>query len=513
VNQTYPAGNSRRMMTAMFLPLFASLLSISIVNVALPSIEDSLSASSADLQWVLSGYALAFGMALVPAGRAGDIWGRRRLFLIGVVLFGVASLAAALAMTPLMLNTARVFMGFAAGILTPQVIGMIQRLFTGPARGRAYGLMGTVIGVAVAAGPALGGLIIDTTGTDLGWRMTFLINVPVTVTALICILLWIPKTQDDDAASASSAEAPDPDSSTTPAQTQPTPAQPSQAEPQGIARLDPVGVLLLSIAVLLLMLPFIQFRSLLGGLFAVAGILVLVLWTVWERRLGRRHESAPMVNLKLFALPSYTLNSMVLGLYFAGMPAIWAVIAVYVQQGRGESALIAGLVTLPSAVMVMLLSSRVGKAVERKGPRMLVTGTITAVLAMLLLSGTAALMATPYGSLWLMAAALGVVGISQALIIPSAQTLSMHDVPEQMAGAAGGVAQTAQRVFTAIGIAVVTGIYFSISADQGHQSGVVIATLVIAGLMLTSVAAAIFAARRAAQATRAAEHSGLSAGE
>lgn len=513
MNQTYPAGNSRRMMTAMFLPLFASLLSISIVNVALPSIEDSLSASSADLQWVLSGYALAFGMALVPAGRAGDIWGRRRLFLIGVVLFGVASLAAALAMTPLMLNTARVFMGFAAGILTPQVIGMIQRLFTGPARGRAYGLMGTVIGVAVAAGPALGGLIIDTTGTDLGWRMTFLINVPVTVTALICILLWIPKTQDDDAASASSAEAPDPDSSTTPAQTQPTPAQPSQAEPQGIARLDPVGVLLLSIAVLLLMLPFIQFRSLLGGLFAVAGILVLVLWTVWERRLGRRHESAPMVNLKLFALPSYTLNSMVLGLYFAGMPAIWAVIAVYVQQGRGESALIAGLVTLPSAVMVMLLSSRVGKAVERKGPRMLVTGTITAVLAMLLLSGTAALMATPYGSLWLMAAALGVVGISQALIIPSAQTLSMHDVPEQMAGAAGGVAQTAQRVFTAIGIAVVTGIYFSISADQGHQSGVVIATLVIAGLMLTSVAAAIFAARRAAQATRAAEHSGLSAGE
>jgi len=526
VNQTYPAGNSRRMMTAMFLPLFASLLSISIVNVALPSIEDSLSASSADLQWVLSGYALAFGMALVPAGRAGDIWGRRRLFLIGVVLFGVASLAAALAMTPLMLNTARVFMGFAAGILTPQVIGMIQRLFTGPARGRAYGLMGTVIGVAVAAGPALGGLIIDTTGTDLGWRMTFLINVPVTVTALVCILLWIPKTQDDDAASASSAEAPVPDSSTTPAQVapthpapthpapaQPAQAQPSQAEPQGIARLDPVGVLLLSIAVLLLMLPFIQFRSLLGGLFAVAGILVLVLWTVWERRLGRRHESAPMVNLKLFALPSYTLNSMVLGLYFAGMPAIWAVIAVYVQQGRGESALIAGLVTLPSAVMVMLLSSRVGKAVERKGPRMLVTGTITAVLAMLLLSGTAALMATPYGSLWLMAAALGVVGISQALIIPSAQTLSMHDVPEQMAGAAGGVAQTAQRVFTAIGIAVVTGIYFSISADQGHQSGVVIATLVIAGLMLTSVAAAIFAARRAAQATRAAEHSGLSAGE
>lgn len=483
----------------MFLPLFASLLSISIVNVALPAIEESLEASSADLQWVLSGYALAFGMALVPAGRAGDIWGRRRLFLIGVVVFGLASLGAALAMSPLVLNTARVFMGFAAGILTPQVIGMIQQLFSGPVRGRAYGMMGTVIGVAVAAGPALGGLIIDTTAADVGWRMTFLINVPVTVTALVGILLWLPKPQDDDAAAepatASSTTGAGPDATST-ASAGSTGS--TGTEPHGLQRLDPLGVVLLSLAVLLLMLPFIQFRSLLGGLFAVAGVLMLGIWALWERRLGRRHESAPMVNLKLFALPSYTLNSMVLGLYFAGMPAIWAVVAVYVQQGQGRGALIAGLVTLPSAVMVMLLSSRVGKAVESKGPRILVAGTITAVAAMLLLSGTAALMATPYGSIWLMAAALGVVGISQALIIPSAQTLSMHDVPEQMAGAAGGVAQTVQRVFTAIGIAVVTGIYFSVTAEQGHQSGIVIATLVIAGLMLSSVAAAIFAAKRAA---------------
>ncbi|GAA1144998.1 MFS transporter [Nesterenkonia lutea] len=482
MNQTSPTGSSRRIMAAMFLPLFAALLSISIVNVALPAIEDSLGASSADLQWVLSGYALAFGMALVPAGRAGDIWGRRRLFMIGVVLFGLASLGAALAMSPLVLNAARLFMGFAAGILTPQVIGMIQQLFTGSARGRAYGMMGTVIGVAVAAGPALGGLIIDTTGTDFGWRATFLINVPVTAAALLCILLWLPKPQDDDAAPGAEAQAP------------------TGGQPQGILRLDPLGVVLLSLAVLLLMLPFIQFRSLLGGLSAVAGLLVLWLWMLWERRAGRRHESAPMVNLKLFALPSYTLNTIVLGLYFAGMPAIWAVVAVYVQQGQGQGALIAGLVTLPSAAMVVLLSSRVGRAVERKGPRMLVAGTVTAVLAMLLLSGAAALMATPYGSLWLLAAALGVVGVSQALIIPSAQTLSMHDVPEQMAGAAGGVAQTVQRVFTAIGIAVVTGIYFSVSQEQGHQSGIVIATLVIAALMLSSVAAAIFAARRAGQA-------------
>lgn len=320
--------------------------------------------------------------------------------------------------------------------------------------------------------------------------MTFLINVPVTIVAVISIVVWLPKTLDDPGT--------------------PSPAElPGTAGPQGrsaapaargLARLDPLGVVLLSIAVLLLMLPFIQFRSLLGGLLAVAGLGVLAGWVLWERRLGRRDAGAPMVNLALFTLPSYTLNSLVLGLYFAGMPATWAVVAVYVQQGRGEGALIAGLVTLPSALMVMLLSSRVGRAVDRKGPRMLVSGTIAGVVAMLSLAGAAALMVTPYGSLWLMGAALAVVGLSQALIIPSAQTLSMRDVPEPMAGAAGGVAQTAQRVSTAIGIAVVTGIYFSVSAEQGHQPAIVTSSLVIAALMLTSVAAAVFAARRARQA-------------
>lgn len=464
----------------MFLPLFAALLSISIVNVALPAIEEGLGAGDSDLQWVLSGYALAFGVALVPAGRAGDVWGRRRFFLSGVAFFGVASLLAALAPTPLLLNIARVLMGIGAGILTPQIIGMIQRLFTGSERGRAYGLMSTVIGLAVAAGPALGGLIIDTTGADIGWRLTFLINVPVTVTALILAFLWLPRPHDDDTGPAAADT-----------------VSASGSGLRGMHRLDPVGVVLLSAAVVLIMLPFIQFRSLAGAAIGAAGAAVLGGWVLWERRLGQRHAGAPMVNLALFTVPSYTLNSLVMGLYFAGMPAVWAIVAVYVQQGLGESALTAGVVTLPSALMVMLLSSSVGKRVPEHGPRMLVWGTAFAVLAMLLMAGAAALMATGYGSLWLLAGALAVVGLSQALIIPSAQTLSMQDVPERMAGAAGGVAQTAQRVCTAVGVALITGIYFTVSANSEHQDGMVVGSLVIAGIMLSSAAAAVFASRRA----------------
>lgn len=464
----------------MFLPLFAALLSISIVNVALPAIETGLGASDSDLQWVLSGYALAFGVALVPAGRAGDLWGRRRFFLLGVIFFGLASLLTALAPDPLLLNIARVLMGVGAGILTPQIIGMIQRLFSGAERGRAYGMMSTVIGLAVAAGPALGGLIIDTTSPEIGWRLTFLINVPVALTALVFALMWLPKPLDDDA---------DPQAQVEEAV--------SALGPRGFHRLDPVGVVLLSAAVVMIMLPFIQFRSLFGAVLGVLGAAVLLVWVMWERRLGRRHAGAPMVDMALFTVPSYTLNSLVLGLYFTGMPAVWAIVAVYVQQGLGEGALIAGLVTLPSALMVMLLSSSVGKRVAVRGSQLLVWGTVLSVLAMLAVAGAAALMGTGYGSLWLLTAAVAGVGISQALIIPSAQTLSMQDVPERMAGAAGGVAQTAQRVCTAVGVALITGIYFSVSARGEHQDGLVFGALGIAVFMVSSVAAAVFAARRA----------------
>lgn len=461
-------------MVALLIPLFAALLSISIVNVALPAIEDGLGARSADLQWVLSGYALAFGVALVPAGRAGDVWGRRRMFLFGVAFFGVSSLVAAIAPTPVFLNAARVLMGVGAGMLVPQIIGMIQRLFTGAARGRAYGMMSTVIGVAVAAGPAVGGLLIDVTDPQIGWRLTFLINVPVVLVALVFAWIWLPRagdgmTQDDAGPSA----------------------------PRGLRGLDPVGVALLAAAVVLLMLPFIQFRSLLGAGLAVIGALLLAGWVLWERRLGRRDPAEPMVNLALFTLPSFTWNSAVLSLYFTGMPAVWAIVAIYVQQGLGHGALIAGIVTLPSAAMMVLLGAQVGRRAPRIGPQMLVSGTFVAVASMLALAGAAALMGTDHGSLWWIGVALGLNGLSQVLIIPTAQTLSMQDVPEQMAGAAGGVAQTAQRIFTAVGLAVVTAVYFTVTAASGHQAGIITGSLVIAALMTVSVVAALFAARRA----------------
>lgn len=461
-------------MFALLLPLFAALMSISSVMVALPAIEEGLGATSADLQWVLSGYALAFGVGLVPAGRAGDIWGRRRIFLLGVTIFGLASLAAAAAPSPFLLNILRVLMGLGASMLVPQIIGMIQRLFTGSARGRAYGLMSTVIGLAVAVGPLIGGGLIDVTANSDSWRMVFLVNVPVVAAALIFSVLWLPRPE------ANGLE-----------------VTRSERGLRGLSRLDPLGAVLLAAAIVLIMLPFIQLTSWVGAASAAAGAGLVVAWFRWEKRVGERDPDAPMVNLDLFKLPSYTWNSAVLVLYFTGMPGIWAVVAIFVQQGLGYGAFIAGLVTLPSAAMVILLAAEVGKRVERRGPGMLVAGGVTAAASMLMLAAAAWSFNTDYGSLWWVAAALGVNGISQALIIPSAQTMSMQDVPEVMAGAAGGVAQSAQRVFTAIGLAVVTAVYFLFADLADHQVGMVASAGAIFSIMVLSVLAAIGAALRA----------------
>ena len=163
---------------------FMTLLDVSIVNVAVPSIELALDASPNELQWVLSGYALTFGLVLVAAGRFGDTRGRRNVFIAGLALFTLASAAAGLATSPEWLIIARLIQGAAAGIVNPQVVGMIQQMFQGPERGRPFGLLGSVIGISTAIGPLLGGLLIALEGTHEGWRLVFFVNVPVGIAAI-----------------------------------------------------------------------------------------------------------------------------------------------------------------------------------------------------------------------------------------------------------------------------------------------------------------------------------------
>ncbi|MCM4082562.1 MFS transporter [Actinoplanes sp. TRM88002] len=163
---------------------FMTLLDVSIVNVALPSIRDELDLSSAELQWVLSGYALTFGLLLVPAGRFGDARGRRNVFIAGLILFTLASAAAGLAPSALWLVVARLVQGAAAGIVNPQVSGLIQQMFEPRERGRPFGLLGATIGVSTAVGPLLGGVLIAAIGPTDGWRWIFFLNIPIGIVAV-----------------------------------------------------------------------------------------------------------------------------------------------------------------------------------------------------------------------------------------------------------------------------------------------------------------------------------------
>ena len=164
---------------------FMALLDVTIVNVALPSIQTGLAAREADLQWVVSGYAPAFGVILGLAGRFGDARGRRRVFLVGVAAFTLASVASGLAPDAGALVAARVAQGFAGGVITPQISGLIQQLFRGAERGRAFGLFGATVGVSTAVGPTLGGLLIHLGGPVHGWRWIFFVNLPIGIMVIL----------------------------------------------------------------------------------------------------------------------------------------------------------------------------------------------------------------------------------------------------------------------------------------------------------------------------------------
>ncbi len=183
-DQSSAAPNRWKALAICLVGGFMVLLDVSIVNVALPSIRTGLSASSSDLQWVVSGYALTFGLVLVPAGRLGDVRGRRTVFVVGVGLFTLASAACGAAQSSTWLVIARLIQGLAGGLVTPQISATIQQLFRGEERGKAFGLFGSVVGLSTAIGPLVGGLLIQVVGVGDGWRWVFFVNLPIGLIAM-----------------------------------------------------------------------------------------------------------------------------------------------------------------------------------------------------------------------------------------------------------------------------------------------------------------------------------------
>ena len=429
---------------------FMSLLDVSIVAVALPSMQQGLGASPSTVQWVVSGYALTFGLALVPAGRLGDAFGRRRMFLGALAAFIVCSIAAGLAPTALTLVIARLLQGLAAGWLAPQNSGLIQQLFRGAERGRAFGFFGATVGISTAVGPVVGGVIIAIFGAEQGWRWIFLVNVPIGIGALILGAFLLPRTA------------------------------PGRRE-----HIDLVGVGLLGAGVLALMLPLVlaESRGLqrLWWLFP-AGAGLIAGFAAWERHVVRRHRQ-PLLDPRLVTgTPGYATGASLGTVFFVGFSGVWLVFALFFQTGLHYSPLESGLAVTPFALGSSVAAALGGRLVERFGRRFPVAGLLgvivglgaTAVILLLVPAGAAGFAVAP---------ALLVGGIGSGFVISPNITLTLRDVPVRMAGSAGGALQTGQRFGTAVGTAALPALFYLVLAADGDNFRLGVATALGAALV------------------------------
>ncbi len=432
-------GVQRAILAVVLVPVFMSLLSISSINVILPSVQDSLDATNSEIQWVLSGYTLAFGVLLVAGGRAGDTFGRGRLFIAGLVLFALGSLLAGFAVNGTMLVLARLVTGFGSGLLNPQTVGFIQQFFDGPRRARAFASFGSVVGVSVAIGPVLGGGLIALAGEDWGWRWTFLVNVPIAAAAIIVAYRAFPQDAWQPAVPKGTSQ----------------PAKPD---------LDPIGTVAFTLGTLLVMWTFLEIDQ--GGIYWAmlpVGVIILSWWVWWERRYKRR-GGAPMVDMALFRNRPYRNGALLISLYFTGSTSVWVTVAIFLQTGHGFSALTAALIGLPSAVATSISSQIAGRYVLAAGRAMVAWGMSVTLLAL----GSSILVVIGVQqwdwSVWWLLATLSLMGVAQGFVISPNQTLSLLEVPANVSGVAGGVMQTGQRVGTSVGTALITSTLFGIAA-------------------------------------------------
>ena len=471
------APEHQRLLPTLLIPAFVTLLAVSSVNVILPAVSQDLSAGTAGLQLVVSGYSLVFGVVLVPAGRAGDVMGRGRIFVIGMILFGVGSLASGLAPDVVTLNLARVVMGVGSGLLNPQVSGMIQQFYSGESRGRAFGLFGAVIGVSVAVGPVLSGGLIGWLGDDWGWRASFLINVPLVLLGVWAAHRYLPDSAWHRQVGGSAAG-------------------------RGRVDLDPVGMVLLAAGTLLIMIPFMEASAgawvwCLEG----AGIGIVSAWVAWERRY-RARGGAPMVDLSLLTIPSFAYGSLAIAVYFLGYTSVWIIVAQYVQAGLGSTALVSGAVGVPAALAGSVAAAVAGRRVIRVG-RVMVLGGMAAGMAGLLASvGIIHMHARAGWSPWWLTLTLLLLGVGQGLVVSPNQTLSLVDVPLEYAGAAGGILQTGERIGTSIGIAAITGLTFRVSHSSGWDVAAQVGLLAVVAAISVSAAVAAVDLRLAARRRR-----------
>ncbi|MFL5794622.1 MAG: MFS transporter [Actinomycetes bacterium] len=431
-----PGGADPRRWVALAVVLiagFMQLVDISIVNVAIPSIQRDLDATYAQIQWVLAGYQLAFAVMLITGGRLGDIYGRKRLFMTGMAGFTLASALCGLAQNPAMLIGSRVLQGLMGAIMFPQILSVIQVTFPPRERGTAFGMFGATIGLATITGPLVGGLLINADLLGLGWRPIFLVNVPIGIAALAVATRFLVESK----------------------------------APRAL-RPDPVGVVIVTTGLLLLVYPLVQGRDLDWPLWTflsmAASVLVLIGFGVYERHKKAR-DGSPLVDMDLFRQRSFVPGLLVAGIFFMGIPAFFLTFSLWLQIGLGFSALHAGLTGAPFAVGSAVASAASVRLAPNLGRRILSIGALLLVAGMVALIWTVDRYDGAIHS-WQLLPALLVCGLGLGCVVAPLVTVVLAGIRGQDAGAASGVLSTVQQVGGAVGVALVGVIFFGLLGSQ-----------------------------------------------
>jgi EmrB/QacA subfamily drug resistance transporter len=431
-----PASLPARSTLPILVILFASFIDLvdaTIVVVAGPAITDSVGATDAQLQWVIAAYTLALGSGLITGGRLGDTYGRKRIFLCGLAAFAVTSALCALAPTPDMLISFRVAQGLAAGVMVPQVFGIVRGSFEPAQRAQAFGAYGAVQGLASIAGPLLGGLLVSANLFGLGWRSIFWINVPICLAALVLGIRVLPESRSDSR-----------------------------------APFDFVGAILAAGGVLLLLLPLIQSTSWGWGpqsyVLVASGALVIGVFVVVEKRRARR-GGEPVFDPALLRNRAFSAGLVVSILFFSGIGSLFLTLSVYLQDGGGRTPLETGLAILPYAIG-SIITSGIGVALAARAGRMLlVIGTLVVAISHVAL-WTVVREGTDPGY-WPLAAGLFIGGLGLGLVVPILINVILAGVPARDAGSAGGVLSTAIQIGGALGIGTLSTVFFARANSAG----------------------------------------------
>jgi EmrB/QacA subfamily drug resistance transporter len=401
---------------AMCFALFMIMLDNTVVNVALPSIQRGLHATTSSLEWTVNAYTLTFAVTLVTGGRLGDIFGRRRMFLVGVVVFGAASFVIGLSQSDTWLVAFRAVQGIGSGFMMPATLSIITNTFDAHERGRAIGTWAGVSAMALAIGPVLGGLLVQ----DVSWQSIFFLNVPVAIAAIAVTLLAARESRDESA----------------------------------VREVDVPGVLSLTLGLAALVLGLVQSNEWGWGSARVIGLFAIALVAIVAFVAIERRRRAPMVDFDFFRSRSFFGANVVAFIVSFAMLAMFFFLALYMQDILHYSPLQAGVRFLPSTVMIMVVAPIAGRLADRIGPRVLMTGGLIAVsVALFWMTGI-----TTHSGYGFLSVSFVLMGIGMGCVMSPMSTAAMNAVDRTKAGVASGVLSMVRMIGGTFGVAVMGAI-------------------------------------------------------